>query len=392
MAGRWKQIDYPGTADFSVSYPGRIFVDGSAAIRVQGLTLDDYAKKSFSRLWKVILTDSASKTATGYFAEADAALALGTEKTSGNLTVGKLYQITGGYEDFTGYNEIDGPGKVTVAANVITLTNGDRDEDYYVTKDLNGGAITNFTHWVDVNVTAITADGNSSFYFDAMSNVDDDLFDIDELGGDCIFLGVGRIGAGYRVGIYNVDGGVLTISVGGTTNTLGNPVYISSSRAGTVLTAEVYSTAALRIAGGAGDVDTITHTVVATTFQFVYGLGSYNNAGTAKDITGTVSNLALKQFVDDGALGNTVDNYFVASSATITLDSTYKVKEVTALGADGCHVVSAKDGSTQNWETIDSGFDYNDTSMTIAIYQWKRHRWSGGRWWRPFKPYKNLWS
>ena len=196
-------------------------------------------------------------------------------------------------EDFTGFNETDGPGKVTVAANTITLTDGDRDEDYYVTKDFGAGYFGDFTHWVDVNVTAITADGNSSFYFDAISNADDDLFDIDAANGDCIFLGVGRIGAGYRVGIYNVDGGALTISTGGTTNTLGNPVYISSSRAGTVLTAEVYSTAALRIAGGAGDVDTITHTVVATAFQFVYGLASYNNAGTAKNISGTVSNLWL---------------------------------------------------------------------------------------------------
>ena len=201
--------------------------------------------------------------------------------------------ITGNPVDFTTGSETDGPSKVTVAERKITLTAGDRDEDYYVTFDQGAGAITDFEHWVDVNVTAITADNNSSFYFDAMSNADDDLYDIDAANGDCIFLGVGRIDAGYRVGIYNVDGGVLTISTGSTTNTLGNPVYISSSRAGTVLTAEVYSTAALRIAGGAGDVDTITHTVVATAFQFVYGLASYNNAGTAKDISGTVENLWL---------------------------------------------------------------------------------------------------
>ena len=198
-------------------------------------------------------------------------------------------------ENFVEYNVTDGPGKVTITDNVITLTDGDRNEDYYVTKDFGASYFGDFTHWVDVNVTAITADGNSSFYFDAISNADDDLFDIDAANGDCIFLGVGRIGAGYRVGIYNVDGGALTLSTGSTTNTLGDPVYISSSRAGTVLTAEVYSTAALRIAGGAGDVDTITHTVVATTFRYVYGLASYNNGGTAKDITGTVSNLILKR-------------------------------------------------------------------------------------------------
>ncbi len=36
------------------------------------------------------------------------------------------------------------------------------------------------------------------------------------------------------------------------------------------------------------------------------------------------------------------------------------VTEVTALGTDGCHVVSAKDGSTRNWESQDGSFDYND--------------------------------
>ncbi len=209
--------------------------------------------------------------------------------TIGWTSVGNQYV---GRQFFNLFNETDGPGKVTVTNNVITLTNGDRDEDYYVTKDFGSNYFGNFKHWVDVNVTAITADGNSSFYFDAISNADDDLYDIDAAGGDCIFLGVGRVGAGYRVGIYNVDGGALTLSTGGTI-TLGSPSYISSSRAGTVLTAEVYSTAALRSAGGAGDVDTITHTVVNTTFQWIYGLGSYNHAGTAKDITGTVSNLII---------------------------------------------------------------------------------------------------
>ncbi|KKM01959.1 hypothetical protein LCGC14_1789240, partial [marine sediment metagenome] len=235
-----------------------------------------------------------------------------------NTGTGSLDNNDATAQDFTNFNETDVPGKVTVAANTITLTNGDRDEDYYVTRNFGAGNITDFTHWVDVNVTAITADGNSSFYFDAISNADDDLYDIDAANGDCIFLGVGRIGAGYRVGIYNVDGGALTLSTGSTTNTLGDPVYISSSRAGTVLTAEVYSTAALRIAGGAGDVDTITHTVVATAFQFVYGLASYNNAGTAKDISGTVENLWLGvdgaarhteslggELVTDGAFANT---------------------------------------------------------------------------------------
>ena len=95
------------------------------------------------------------------------------------------------YQNYNTFKETDGPGKVTVTKNQIILTDGDRDEDYYVTKQFPSGYFGDFTHWVDVNVTAITADGNSSFYFDAVTNADDDLYDIDAALGDCIFLGVG---------------------------------------------------------------------------------------------------------------------------------------------------------------------------------------------------------
>lgn len=37
-------------------------------------------------------------------------------------------------------------------------------------------------------------------------------------------------------------------------------------------------------------------------------------------------------------------------------------KPVTALGTDGCHIVSAKNGATLNWASQEGGFDYNDNS------------------------------
>ncbi len=338
-----------------------VTLNGSAAAWTDSLNLTDYIGGL------AVFTDSAGKKLWGYIKEADIAEALGGEETLGTLDIGSLYKITGGYENFLGYAETDGPGKVTVAANTITLTDGDRDEDYYVTKDFGAGYFGDFTHWVDVNVTAITADGNSSFYFDAVTNAAIDLYVIDAAFGDCIFLGVGRVSGGYRVGIYNVDGGALTISTGGTTNTVGDPIYISSSRVGTDLTVEVYSTAALRVAGGAGDVDTITHTVVATTFQFVYGLASYNHGTTAKDISGTVSNLALKQFADDGSPSQDVDTYFNAISGTVTLDATYKVREVTNLSIDAALIVSTFNGVTQNWTGMDGGFDPNDPGIALIV-------------------------
>ena len=46
--------------------------------------------------------------------------------TIGWTSVGNQYV---GRQFFNLFNETDGPGKVTVTNNVITLTNGDRDED-----------------------------------------------------------------------------------------------------------------------------------------------------------------------------------------------------------------------------------------------------------------------
>lgn len=253
------------------------------------------------------------------------------ELSTGNLTVGRTYKISGGYEDFTGYNETDDPTKVTVGANVITLTAGDRDENYYVTKSFGAGYFTDFTQWVDVNVTALTNDAISAFPCWAISNADDDLKDIDDANGDSIFIYVLRITTDthYSFIIQNCDGGVATTSSGIVAVAVNTPSYLSITRSSTTMTVQVYSTAALRIAGGAGDVETITLTVVNTAFRYVYGLGSFNNGLTDKDISGTISNLALKQFVDDGSTSQSVNTYFTATSATITLDSTYKVFPVT---------------------------------------------------------------
>ncbi len=49
------------------------------------------------------------------------------------------------------------------------------------------------------------------------------------------------------------------------------------------------------------------------------------------------------------------------------------VKEVTDVGADGVHIVSALNGSTQNWASVESGLDYNDTYTfeVLAAYQYQ---------------------
>lgn len=49
-----------------------------------------------------------------------------------------------------------------------------------------------------------------------------------------------------------------------------------------------------------------------------------------------------------------------------TLDN-ISIQEVTHVGATGAHIVSAKDGSTRNWASIGTGFNYNDTKYRAEI-------------------------
>ena len=206
----------------------------------------------------------------------------------------------GGLEDFTIFNETDGAGVVTVAENVITLTAGDRDQDYYVTKDCGSGNIGDFTHWVDVNITALTNTAGSDLVPYGLANTSDDFKDIDDASGDCIFLSMARIDAtNSALLIYSIDGGVINSVDTSLDITVGDTAYLSINRTGVTMTVDIYSTSALRSAGAGGDVDVITGTVVNTAFRYVYGIGSYNNGDTAKDISGTVSNLSLNQFTEN---------------------------------------------------------------------------------------------
>lgn len=200
-------------------------------------------------------------------------------------------------EDFTlpQWVETDGPGKVTITTSTITLTNGDRDEDYYVTCDSGVGAITDFTHWIDVNVTAQTDNDNSLFIGWGVSNADDDLKDITDASGESIHIVLQHSGSAttYKFVLRYATGGAVYVADQSFGRVVGTPYYLSISRSNTTVTVQVYSTSVLRSAGGAGDLDTLTGVCINTTFQYLYGLSSYNTGGTAKDISGTVSNLVI---------------------------------------------------------------------------------------------------
>ena len=217
--------------------------------------------------------------------------AVAEDSVTGTLSGGTL----GTNQDFTTFNITDPNGKTAATTSTITLASGDRDEDYYLTKDFGSGHFGDFSHAVDVNVSATADDVLSLFFCWTLSNADDDLNDIDIASGDFIGVNVNSNldGTDYFVGVINVDGGTYGVVDTSSSVTYGTEIYLTISRVATTITVQIYSTTALRNAGGAGDIDTLTGTCVNTEFRYVYGLASYNTGDTAKDISGTVSNFVI---------------------------------------------------------------------------------------------------
>jgi hypothetical protein len=73
-----------------------------------------------------------------------------------------------------------------------------------------------------------------------------------------------------------------------------------------------------------------------------------------------------KTEADHYFVGCAVKDYFT-SDGTETNDANNIVLEVTHLGADAVTIVSTPGGATQDWESVDDGFDPNDAAMTYGF-------------------------
>jgi len=226
------------------TYPGGIFVDGSAAIRFQEIDITPFRGVAGANTpYKIILTDSAGKIIWGYLAEADTALALGSELVTNGTFDANINGWNNGYAVGQGeYNTLEWD-----AAGKIHAVNTDGSGDYFTSDD-------------NIAVTA------------------------------------GKL---YKISwdLVNASG-------------VGVNLYLRQSGAGTNYIESGYKVT-----------------------------GSY-----ALYYIATVTENVVVQLFSSGNTNYTADNI--------------SLKEVTHLGADGCLVVSAKNGSTQNWNK-DVGFDYN---------------------------------
>ena len=272
---------------------------------------------------------------------------------SNDVSLATMVDMSGGSE--TG---IDGT-IVAAYPSIIEIRNFDRDNDRYSTHDEGAASLTDFTQQVDVNVTELTNTSQSAFVAWAISNADDDLVDIIGASGDSIYLLAAHFDAThYKFSLNSCDGGVVTETDASSAISVDTPSYLKIIRSdtGATLTVEIYSTLALKQAGGAGDVDTITGTVVNTAFQYVYGIGSVNIAGTAKDISGWIANLTL----EDGNTQLVLDPGFDVTEEGSTLHAGDFVNTgydtFDGVSSTGFHAIT--DGT---------GSDFGSTPDTISI-------------------------
>ena len=96
------------------------------------------------------------------------------------------------------------------------------------------------------------------------------------------------------------------------------------------------------------------------------GINIINNVSTG--VTGT-SYAEVVRYVTAPAGCSTlrIELACPATDTGVAYFDDVSVKEVTDVGVDGIHIVSAKDGSTRNWAQIEAGFDYNDDAYTFEV-------------------------
>jgi hypothetical protein len=98
----------------------------------------------------------------------------------------------------------------------------------------------------------------------------------------------------------------------------------------------------------------------------LYDLTQTLNIWVQPNQTNTAWALSSAYFTAESGT-STVRIYFEAiGSGDVCRVDDVTVKEVTDVGSDGVHIVNAKGGATQNWETINSGFDYNASSYSLT--------------------------
>lgn len=319
-------VDDESGATFWPTYPGMIALDGSAAIRFQGVDISLFAGIAGSSTpYLIDIADNAGKHCFGYLAEADGALALGAERVtdSGFAAVSKAAA-----------KGVDGITSATPGVVTFDPGHGYVDGNVIYFSGLNEMTELNTQYW------KLRANAGDTFQLTTIwdtTSLDTSGYAAEITGGNCAqkcdftnwIEGTGwhpeTDYAGALTGKAHCDG-----TQGATTH--------------------LYQTAVVTIDKHYCTLNTVSNRAAG---------GVYLNLGGSASAGIKTADATYTSYVT--ARGGTV-LYISAQSTFIGTIDDVSVKEVTALGADGCHVVSIKNGSIQNWAYKDANFNYNDVS------------------------------
>jgi len=314
---------------------GGIFVDGGAAIRFEDLDISPYEGVAGTLTnYKIKLYDNDLYACEGYLAEADAAYSqisrtMAVDSGSDLPNVGEV--LTGATSGAVGtvLTSTSTGGDWGADSGTADITMGTCSGRFQDNEDLNGSVsgdncctinmpnsaagvdlVQNGDFSVDTDPPPGWTAGNATLTTDAGGQV----------GNCCTVL---RTGGTAQYGWQNV-----TLQVG-----------------------KIYKLSTYVKSGTSGDEAWKIGVYDADAVGGGYFLLSGTSSGAWVQYTGI--------FVCTDASCSLV---FIKNSATpgTMLFDEISLYEIADLGTDGCHVVSAKDGSTQNWTSKHATFDYND--------------------------------
>jgi len=199
-------------------------------------------------------------------------------------------------EDLSAWEaEVDGANRLTTyGTSLFHIDSLDRDEDMYRFKDGGAGAYASasgWTHQFQFNAESTTDGAGVAVW--AAADANDDLKDIEDGSGDCLYLFSYDSGGTHYVNLYEVNGGAETT---GTALALSKDTiyYVTvdvQTSVGTygTLRARVWSTSDRETTL----VGTVTNALAKDHSLQYAGIASYNDGGTGEAWTGYVANYTL---------------------------------------------------------------------------------------------------
>ncbi|MEI6462087.1 MAG: LamG-like jellyroll fold domain-containing protein [bacterium] len=146
-----------------------------------------------------------------------------------------------------------------------------------------------------------------------------------------------------------------------------------------------FSNNALQTTIGSGGTYGYVYQSITTVVGKMYRISMYVKNGTGNNSIYSGTSQGGNENISYGYSGGTswtlLTRYFVANATTTYIrlgpgtsnlnDTAYfdevSVKEVTDTQIDGVHIVSTRNGAVRNWTSIESGFNYNDTTYTFEV-------------------------